>query len=154
MVIKVSKALLKKERKIPIGFGVSLTFKAFKFAQYKEVESWARRQAREELSPEQKTALAGKELDELGDEFHDSLVGLAEQMLLDRLISEFCIGWDGIEVFEDDPDQSEPLPFTVTNWPMVRDTYPLLADTLRHKLADPMTVIAAEGNESALSLST
>lgn len=149
MVIKVSKALLDKQRTIQVGYGVVMTFKPFKFSEYKEVEAWARRTAQEELTREQKAALAGMEVEELGDEFKDRLIGLAEQMVLDRLVTNFCQCWEGIESFEEDPDQSEPLPYSISNWPLIRDSYPILADSLLRKLADPMLVVSAEGNASA-----
>lgn len=152
MVVKLSRALLGQERTISLGYEIQFQFKGFTFADYKEAEAWAHRSARDGLTKEQTAALAGAELEELGDEFKDRLAGLAQEMLLDRLVSQFCTGWAGIEVYEgDDPEKSEPLPFNIENWTMVKAAMPMLLDRLFVQLQSPMAMVTLEGNGSAPS---
>lgn len=154
MVAKLSKALRGEKRRISLGYGVSFEFEPFTFAQYKEAEAWAMRNAREGLTSAQEAALAGAEVEELGGEFQDTLMGLAAQMILDRLVMNFCTGWDGVEGFDKDPEDSAPLAFTPENWEMFRDEMPALVELLEQQLRNPMHIVVTEGNGSGLSQST
>lgn len=154
MVAKLSKTLRGQERRIPLGFGVSFTFKPFTFAQYKEAEAWATRNAREGLSDEQSAALAGSDIDEMGDDFKDRLIGLASQMVLDRLVLNFCIKWEGVEEFGEDPEVTQPMELSPENWGLFRDDFPTLVELLDQQLRNPMHAVVTEGNGSAPSQNT
>ncbi|MGH1417170.1 MAG: hypothetical protein ACRBB0_27040 [Pelagimonas sp.] len=148
MAVRLSRAL-KGPKELPVGLGVTFQFKPFGFAQYREAQAWAQREAREQLTGAQRAALAGREIDELGDEFEDRLIGLASEMHLDRIVTQFCIGWDGVLIGETDED-AEPLSFSPANWEMLREQAPLLADLLDRRLQAPMHAVVTEGNGSAL----
>lgn len=147
MALRLSRAFT-GPREISLGFGVTMVFRQFGFADYREAEAWAQRTARESLTGAQKAALAGHEMDEMDGEFHDKLIGLASEMHLDRLVTKFCDGWTGVEIGDDD-DDAEPLKFSAENWETFRNAFPVIVDRLDRQLQAPMHAVVSEGNASA-----
>jgi hypothetical protein len=144
MALRLSRAA-SGPRSIDVGFGVVFRFRQFGFADYREAEAWAQRNARDQLTGPQKAALAGQEIDELGDEFQDRLIGLASEMHLDRLVTKFVEGWSGVLIGESADDQEE-LPFSIDNWQLFKDQMPVIVDRLDRALMAPMHAVVTEGN--------
>ncbi len=139
MAVRLAKALF-SERRIEIGYGVTVTFRRFGYADYKEAEARAHRMARSGLDPVRAIALDVGDDEEVPPDVQDRLIGLASEILLDSMVIGFATRWEGVV-----GDDGAALPLTRDTWVAFRSELPLLAENLERKLAMPMHMVAAEG---------
>ncbi|MCP3971688.1 MAG: hypothetical protein GY717_15485 [Rhodobacteraceae bacterium] len=154
MPVKLSRASW-AERAIPLGYGVSVTFRRFGYAEYKAAEALAHKRARASVETANLGLLELGDDEVLSDEAEADLIGKAAEILIDTLVLMHASGWEGVE----DADASTEgnivaCPLTAQTWAQFRSHCPVLVDVLQQRLVLLHQMIDAEGKGFAPSPDT
>lgn len=145
MVLRLSRAMA-GARTIPLGYGVTVSFRQFTFAELREAEATAMRLARETLPPARAFDAAALDDEDLGPEHDDALRGQAARHLVKLLLTRFGTGWEGVE-----DETGAPAPLEAGSIDAFLDLFPGTAASLHAGLLAPMVAVEMEGNVSAPS---
>ncbi|GGG59758.1 hypothetical protein GCM10011415_02110 [Salipiger pallidus] len=145
MVLRLSRALA-GARTIPLGYGVTVSFRQFGFSDLREAQAAAMRLARETLPPAHAFDAAALDDEDLGPEHEDALRGQADRHFVKLLLVRFGTGWEGLE-----DETGAPAPFEAATIDIFLDLFPGTASVLHQSLMAPVVAVEMEGNVSAPS---
>ena len=148
MVLRLSRRV-GAARTIDLGYDVTVSHRAFGYADWREAEATAMRLARQTLPAELAFAAECSDEEDLGPEYEEALRGQAAQHLVKLLLVRFGDGWTGVE----GPDGA-PAPLTAETLDQFLELFPGVAGTLHASLLAPWVEVAREGNVSAPSQDT
>lgn len=138
-----------QERTIPLGYGVSMTFRPFTYAEYKEIRAAAYKMARENLSPQAQASMEIVDDEDMPKEVEHELQGRVEHWVLLLLIVRFCRSWEGL--LTEDEETETPAPINIGYAGSFLDSFPGAAEVLGRQLLMPYKMVEQEGNGSAPS---
>ena len=143
MVLRLTRRL-GAARRIELGYGVTVSHRAFSYADLREAEATALRLARQSL-PEA-LAFEAECLDDedLGPEHEEALRGQAARHLVKLILLRFGTGWTGVET-----EAGAPAPLDAASIEAFLDLFPGVASALHAALLQPWVDLEQEGNASA-----
>ncbi|MGR3438770.1 hypothetical protein [Salipiger abyssi] len=145
MVLRLKRRLT-DDRTVEVGYGVTISHRAFSYAEFREVEATAMRLARETLPAARAFDAATLDDEDLPPEHEEALRGQSARHAVKLLLLRFGTGWDGIET-----EDGAPAPLTAESLDLFLDLFPGVAATLHALLLSPWAELEQEGNGSAPS---
>ncbi|WP_065329964.1 hypothetical protein [Tritonibacter mobilis] len=143
MALRLGRSI-NQERTIPLGYGVTLVFKPFTYAQYKEARAAAHKMARANLSDESQMAVEFVDDEDMPEQVEQEIQGRIEHYVLVLLIVRYCSSWEGL--LTDDEGSETLAPINLASAGALLDTYPGIAEYLGKILLTPHKLVAQEGN--------
>ncbi|MBU2960062.1 hypothetical protein KO516_04305 [Citreicella sp. C3M06] len=145
MALRLVRAL-SGPRRIELGYGVAVSYRAFGYADLREAEATAHRLARETMPERLAFAAALHDDEDLGPEHDEGRRGQFARHLVKLLLLRFGTGWEGVEV-----DDGRAAPMTEDTLDAFLSLFPGVASVLHVRLLEPWAELEAEGNVSARS---
>lgn len=148
MALRLGRSI-NQERNIPVGYGVSFSFKPFSFAQYREARAAAHKMARSSLSMKSQMAVETIDDEDMPEEVEHEIQGQFDHALLLLLIMRYCQSWEGLLTENEGAEEQAPLEIGYVE--SLLAAFPGVADFLSRQLLLPYQIVEQEGNGSAPS---
>lgn len=148
MVLRLQRSLA-QSREIALGYGVTVSHRAFGYGDLREAEATAMRLARQTLPPDRAFEAELSDDDDLGPEHEEALRGQAARHLVKLLLLRFGTGWQGVETGE-----GAPSPLDADALDAFLDLFPGVSSSLHAGLLAPWVELEQEGNVFAPSPDT
>ena len=131
-----------RNRRIDLGYGVSLTMRPFGFAEFKEAEAAAHRLASQTLPPAEAASIDAFDDEDLPPEVEDATRGQFASHLIRILVSRFGDGWEGVET-----ESGEPAALTLRTFDEFMTLFPGVVQGLQVQLLAPYQAAVLEGKD-------
>ncbi|MEL6960457.1 MAG: hypothetical protein AAGL89_16050 [Pseudomonadota bacterium] len=131
-------------RDIDVGYGVSIRVMPFSYADYRECEAAAMRQATEGMSQADAIEMDSVDFEEVDPRVQDGIQGRYSKCLLQVLLVRFGDGWTGIQ-----DENGKAAPMNADTVEQFFDLFPAAGQMVLSEVVQPYQVIASEGNVSA-----